>query len=213
MYVPQHFAAPDLQAVHELLDHSGASDLVTWTPRGIMATLLPFVFDPAAGEHGALLGHLARNNEQWRHGSDAEALVIVRGPDAYVSPSWYATKREHGRAVPTWNYVTAHVYGRFVAHDDPAWTESLVRRLTGKHESDRPLPWSVDDAPEAFIKGHLRAIVGVEVVITRVEAKWKLSQNRGPADVEGVTEGLLTGTPQDHLVAEAMRDTQRRTAG
>ncbi|MEV7966963.1 FMN-binding negative transcriptional regulator [Sphaerisporangium sp. NPDC088356] len=213
MYVPQHFAAPDLDAVHELLHRSGASDLVTWTPRGIMATLLPLVFDPSAGEQGALLGHLARNNEQWRHDSDVEALVIVRGPDAYVSPSWYATKREHGRTVPTWNYVTAHVYGRLVTHDDPAWTESLVRRLTDKHESARSRPWSVDDAPEAFIKGQLRAIVGVEVVITRIEAKWKLSQNRGPADIDGVATGLLAGTQQDHLVAEAMRDAERRTAG
>ncbi|WP_248964297.1 FMN-binding negative transcriptional regulator [Sphaerisporangium perillae] len=211
MYIPQHFAAPGPAAVAELLDRSGASDLVTMTPRGMVATLVPFVFDPSAGEHGALLGHLARNNEQWRHASDdAEALVIVRGPDAYVTPSWYATKREHGRVVPTWNYVTAHVYGRLVAHDDPAWTESLVRRLTEKHESARPAPWTVDDAPEAHIRGQLRAIVGIEVVITRVEAKWKLSQNRSPEDIEGVVTGLLTGTETDRTTAEAMRGTSRR---
>ena len=92
--------------------------------------MLPFVFDPDAGEHGALLGHVARNNPQWRRGAGGEALVIVRGPDAYVSPSWYASKAEHGRVVPTWNYVTAHVYGRLVVHDDPQWVEALVRRLT-----------------------------------------------------------------------------------
>ncbi|MFC4537042.1 FMN-binding negative transcriptional regulator [Sphaerisporangium dianthi] len=207
MYIPRHFAAPDPAAVTELLDRAGASDLVTMTPHGMIATLVPFVFDPAAGEQGALLGHLARNNDQWRHASgDTEALVIVRGPDAYVTPSWYATKREHGRVVPTWNYVTAHVYGRLVAHDDPAWTEALVRRLTVKHESARPVPWSVDDAPEAFVKGHLRAIVGIEVVITRVEAKWKLGQNRSPEDADGVITGLLAGTEADRATAAAMRE-------
>ena len=102
----------------------------------------------------------------------------MRGPDAYISPGWYASKAEHGRVVPTWNYVTAHVYGRLVVHDDPAWTEDLVRRLTTKHEAYRDHPWSVDDAPRNFIEGQLRAIVGIELEITRVEAKAKLSQNR-----------------------------------
>ncbi|MET8139278.1 FMN-binding negative transcriptional regulator [Sphaerisporangium sp. NPDC005288] len=207
MYIPRHFAAPGPAAVAELLGRAGASDLITMTPGGMVATLVPFVFDPSAGEHGALLGHLARNNEQWRHaGGGTEALVIVRGPDAYVSPSWYAAKREHGRVVPTWNYVTAHVYGRLVAHDDPAWTGALVRRLTDEHESRRPAPWSVDDAPDAYIQGQLRAIVGVEVVITRIEAKWKLNQNRGRDDVEGVVAGLLDGSESDRATAGAMRE-------
>ena len=120
-----------------------------------------------------------------------EALVIVRGPDAYITPGWYASKTEHGRVVPTWNYVTAHVYGRFVVHDDPVWTENLVRRLTAKHEAYREDDaWSVDDAPRAFIEGQLRAIVGVELEITRIEAKAKLSQNRPEADIAGVIAGL-----------------------
>jgi transcriptional regulator len=114
----------------------------------------------------------------------------VRGPDAYITPGWYATKAETGRVVPTWNYVTAHVYGRLIVHDDPVWTEDLVRRLTTKHEAYRNHPWSVDDAPRAFIEGQLRAIVGIELAITRIEAKAKLSQNRSPADVEGVIAGL-----------------------
>ena len=114
----------------------------------------------------------------------------MRGPDAYISPGWYASKAEHGRVVPTWNYVTAHVYGRFVVHDDPVWTEDLVRRLTTKHEAYRDHPWSVDDAPRSFIDGQLRAIVGIELEITRIEAKAKLSQNRPAADVEGVIAGL-----------------------
>jgi transcriptional regulator len=189
MYIPAHFA-PDEATVTELLRHHGAADLVTLTAEGLVATMLPFSYVPDAGEHGALHGHLARNNAQWKLPAQGEALAIVRGPDAYISPSWYTSKAEHGRVVPTWNYVTAHVYGRLVVHDDPAWTENLVRRLTAKHEAGRAHPWSVDDAPRAFIDGQLRAIVGVELAITRIEAKAKLSQNRPVADVAGVIAGL-----------------------
>src|SRR6266567_856762 len=190
MYIPAHFA-PDEATVGELLRNHGAADLVTATAEGMMATLLPFIYEPSAGTRGALHGHLARNNAQWKHESRGEALVIVRGPDAYITPGWYASKAEHGRVVPTWNYVTAHVYGRFVVHDDPVWTEGLVRRLTAKHEAYRTDDaWSVDDPPRAFIEGQLRAIVGVELEITRIEAKAKLSQNRPEADIEGVIAGL-----------------------
>jgi transcriptional regulator len=199
MYIPAHFA-PDAALVDELLRNHGAADLVTVTEQGLVATLLPFIYVPpgeantvgprSAGQHGALHGHLARNNDQWKLGAAGESLVIVRGPDAYITPGWYASKVEHGRVVPTWNYVTAHVYGRLVVHDDPVWTEDLVRRLTGKHEAYRDHPWSVDDAPRNFIEGQLRAIVGIELEITRIEAKAKLSQNRPPADVEGVIAGL-----------------------
>jgi transcriptional regulator len=189
MYVPAHFAADD-GAVRDLLTNRGAADLVTATSQGLLATLLPFVYAPEVGDHGALLGHVARNNDQWRQPVLGEAMVIVRGPDAYVSPSWYASKSEHGRVVPTWNYVTAHVYGRLVVHDDPVWLDSLVRRLTDRHEAASPQPWSVDDAPPAFVAGQLRAIVGVKLVISRIEAKLKLSQNRSRADVDGVVEGL-----------------------
>jgi transcriptional regulator len=189
MYIPAHFT-PDAGCVSELLRRHGAGDLVTLTAEGLVATMLPFVYVPEAGEHGALHGHLARNNPQWKLPAEGEALAIVRGPDAYITPSWYASKAEHGRVVPTWNYVTAHVYGRLVVHDDPRWTEDLVRRLTAKHEAGRAHPWSVDDAPRAFIEGQLRAIVGVELAITRIEAKAKLSQNRPAADVAGVIAGL-----------------------
>jgi transcriptional regulator len=189
MYIPAHFA-PDEATVGELLHHHGAADLVTMTAEGLVATMLPFIYVPGAGEHGALHGHLARNNPQWKLPAEAEALVIVRGPDAYISPNWYVSKAEHGRVVPTWNYVTAHVYGEFVVHDDAAWTEDLVRRLTVKHEARSVRPWTVDDAPPEFIAGQLRAIVGVELLISRIEAKAKLSQNRPAADVEGVISGL-----------------------
>jgi len=189
MYIPAHFA-PDEATVGDLLRHHGAADLVTLTEEGLVATMLPFIYVPDAGEHGALHGHVARNNPQWKLPAQGEALVIVRGPDAYISPSWYASKAEHGRVVPTWNYVTAHVYGQFVVHDDAEWTEDLVRRLTAKHEAGSAHPWSVDDAPRQFIDGQLRAIVGVELLISRIEAKAKLSQNRPQADVERVIEGL-----------------------
>lgn len=189
MYIPAHFAVDDA-TVRELLDNHGAADLITSTPQGLVATLLPFIFDSAAGEHGALLGHVARNNDQWRLPSQGEAMVIVRGPDAYISPAWYATKAEHGRVVPTWNYVTAHVYGDLVIHDDVEWLDALVRRLTERHEARAGSTWSVDDAPAKFVAGQLRAIVGVELRITRIEAKAKLSQNRSAEDVAGVIRGL-----------------------
>jgi transcriptional regulator len=195
MYIPAHFAV-DQPAVDDLLAKHGAADLITLTEDGLLATMLPFAYEPAVGEHGTLYGHVARNNDQWRKPALGESLAIVRGPDAYVSPSWYAAKAEHGRVVPTWNYVTAHVYGRLVVHDDPGWVEDVVRRLTAKHEAARlaspgqQLPWSVDDAPRAFIEGQLRAIVGLELQITRIEAKAKLSQNRPVGDIAGIVAGL-----------------------
>lgn len=201
MYVPAHFAISASQ-VRELLAGVQAADLVTSTERGLLSTYLPLLYDPDHGEHGALLGHVARPNEQWQVPPVGEALVIVRGPDAYVSPGWYATKAEHGRVVPTWNYVAAHVYGELVVHDDVAWLEALVRRLTERHEAAMPHPWSVDDAPDRYVAGQLRAIVGVEVAISRVEAKAKLSQNR-PADVAGVIAGLTA--QGDRETAEAVR--------
>lgn len=190
MYVPQHFV-PDTETVTELLHRHGAAELVTMTEAGLMATTLPLIFEPGIGEHGALLGHVARNNDHWRAAAIGESLAILRGPDAYISPTWYATRSEHGRVVPTWDYVLAHVHGRLVVHDDPAWTEAVVRRLTDLHEAELPHPWSVDNAPTPYIEEQLRAIVGVELVISRIEAKAKLSQNRSPADIDGVVAGLL----------------------
>jgi transcriptional regulator len=207
MYIPTHFAADDA-AVHELLAKHGAADLITLTADGMLATMLPFIYEPTAGEQGTLYGHVARNNDQWRKAALGESLVIIRGPDAYVSPSWYAAKAENGRVVPTWNYVTAHVYGQLLVHDDPAWVEDIVRRLTAKHEAARltaprqPPAWSVDDAPRAFIEGQLRAIVGLELQITRIEAKAKLSQNRPVGDVAGIVAGL--SARGDERTAEAV---------
>jgi transcriptional regulator len=210
MYIPAHFAADDA-AVTDLLTRHGAADLITVTEQGLLATMLPFIYDPGPGQQGALLGHLARNNDQWKTPVLGEALVIVRGPDAYISPSWYASKAEHGRVVPTWNYVTAHVYGRLVVHDDPGWVEDIVRRLTGKHEAASPRPWAVDDAPPRYVAGQLRAIVGVELQISRIEAKAKLSQNRPEADVDGVIAGLRARG--DDRSADAVQQARRAEPG
>jgi transcriptional regulator len=186
VYVPAQFA-PDEDDVRRLLAHHGAADLITAGPDGLEATMLPLFHDH---DRGALLGHFARNNDHWKRADGQRCLVIVRGPDSYISPSWYASKAEHGRVVPTWNYVTAHVHGTVTVHDDVDWLEGVVRRLTDAHEAARPTPWSVDDAPEKFFRGQLRAIVGVEVHIERIDAKFKLSQNRPGTDIDGVVTGL-----------------------
>ena len=189
MYMPSHFAASD-DVVQDLLTNCEAADLITATHDGLLATFLPLIFEPGTGQHGALLGHVARTNPQWRTPVLGDALVVVHGPDAYVSPSWYASTVEHGRVVPTWDYVLAHVYGELVVHDDPTWLEMLVRRLTDRHEAANEHSWSVDDAPPNYISGQLRAIVGVEIRIARIEAQAKLSQNRSAADIQGVIAGL-----------------------
>lgn len=210
MYIPAHFAA-SADDVHDLLTSHTAADLVTATDAGLLASTLPLIFDPAVGEHGALHGHLARNNPQWSTPVLGEALVILRGPDAYITPSWYAAKAQHGRVVPTWNYAVAHVYGPLTIHDDPAWLDAHVRRLTAQHEAAEPHPWSVDDAPDRFVHGQLRAIVGLELTISRVEAKLKLSQNRAAGDIAGVVAGLHARG--DHRSAEAVMAAHRDRNG
>ena len=160
MYVPEYFRPPDEDVV-ALLRSPGAVDLITVTARGLLATMLPMAWDEPGsrsgiGDHGALLGHVAIKNDQWREPAIGEALAIVRGPDAYITPSWYAAKREHGRVVPTWNYTLIHAYGRLVVHEDAAWLEANVRRLVEAHEAARPEPWAVDDAPRHYIDGSSR---------------------------------------------------------
>jgi transcriptional regulator len=215
MYVPEHFRPTD-EEVDALLANLDAADLITVTERGLLATFLPLIHEPpsasrGAGPAGRLMGHVARNNAQWKTPALDEALVIVRGPEAYISPSWYATKAEHGRVVPTWNYITAHIHGRLVVHDDRSWVEANVRALVARHEARRPRPWSVEDAPGAYIEGQLKAIVGVEIVISRIEAKVKLSQNRSKADVDGAIEGLrAVADPRSVATASAMDETERR---
>ena len=184
MYLPRHFRADEAQT-RELLEGLRAAELVSATSQGLWATFLPLLHD-----EGRLVGHIARANDHWRLEPQGEAMVIVHGPDGYITPSWYAAKAEHGRVVPTWNYLSAHIHGELSFHHDPAWLEDVVRRLTDRHEAERDHPWSVDDAPRDYIDSQLQAIVGVELRITRIEAKAKLGVQRSEADVDGVIDGL-----------------------
>lgn len=191
MYLPRSFREDDPARIAEALQAHPFAQLVTFGQGGIMATPLPLLFDPADGPQGCLLGHLARANPQWKTADAAvEALAIFSGPDGYVTPSWYATKRETGKVVPTWNYVSIQIRGRLIFTEDPAALLALVTRLTETHEQPRAEPWAVSDAPADFVAAQLRAIVGVRLEITQIAAKWKMSQNRTQADRAGVRAGL-----------------------
>src|SRR4051812_41681034 len=188
--------------VPEFLDGVGAAEVVTIGAEGYpVATLMPFI-----REDDRLLLHMARANPHWRSiGPRARALAIVAGPQAYVSPAWYATKREHGRVVPTWNYTAVHLTGTVTVHEDAAWLRDVVTRLTSLHERGRPEPWAVTDPPEGFVDKELRAIVGIELRVERMEAKAKLSQNRSEQDRSGVITGLESDGGPALAVAQAMR--------
>lgn len=197
MYLPPHFTAPDTADVAAFVDAVAAADLVTFDGTKPVASLIPIIWDQDAGEHskmgnhGRLLGHLALANPQWQSVTDgAVGLAIVHGPQAYVSPNWYPSKARHGRVVPTWNYVTVHFTGPLTVHRDPEWIRDVVTRLTRRHEAAQPAPWAVTDAPPDYINGQLRGIVGVELTIATVEAKHKLSQNRGADDRASVAAAL-----------------------
>jgi transcriptional regulator len=208
MYQPAHrgFVVEDPAALLSELCPLVPATLVTLASDGIRASILPMLYDPDDGPSGTLRGHLARGNPQWRDVSaEVEALAIFDGPDAYITPSWYEEKRRTGKVVPTWNYVTVHARGSIVLHHEPQWLIPHVRRLVERHEAARAVPWSVDDAPASYIESQARAIVGLELRITRLEAKRKLSQNRDDEDIEGVIAGLADGEPTERAVAAEMR--------
>jgi len=209
MYLPPHFAQANLDAMQALMRTYGFATVVTMTADRLAANHIPLEYDPQPAPHGTLRGHVARSNPMWRETVlDVEALAIFQGPQAYVSPSWYPSKVEHGRVVPTYNYVVVHAYGPLNVVDDPAWLHGLVSRLTARYESERPDPWHVSDAPEDFITGQLRAIVGIEIPITRLVGKWKASQNRSPADRAGVIEALRQAGDLDaSAIADAVEET------
>lgn len=190
------------------------ANLVTTGTEGLDATPLPLLLDPEAGPHGTLVGHVARANPQWRTASaEQEALAIFSGPDSYITPSWYETKRLTGKVVPTWNYVTVHVRGRLTFFHDADALLALVRRLTDRHEGGRAAPWTVSDAPAGFIQSQLRAIVGLRLEITALTGKWKMSQNRSPADRTGVVAGLRAdGGAVGEAVADAVAEAMGRAA-
>jgi transcriptional regulator len=192
MYVPRPFVMTPGE-VSEHLTSMQAGHLVTATPSGLFSTFIPLVYDAGRGRHGALLGHVSRPNDQWRQKVIGEALVIAEGANGYISPSWYASTTEHGRVVPTWDYVVLHVHGALTVHDDVAFVRDVVNRLTERFEASSARPWHVTDAPSDYIERQLQAIVGIELAITRVEGSAKLSQNRPSADVDGLIGGLREG--------------------
>lgn len=209
MYLPKHFEETRVDVLHGLIRAYPFGALVTQNPGALDANHIPFEVDPDPSPFGTLRGHVARANPVWRQTSPrAEALVIFQGPDTYISPSWYRTKRTTGKVVPTWNYAVVHAYGvpRFI--DDRAWLRAFVEKLTVRHEAQRQEPWKVTDAPADYIDKQVGAVIGLEIPITRLMGKWKVSQNRSPDDRAGVVEGLLRDTQRS---AQVMADMVRQS--
>lgn len=190
MYVPPAFRDDDLPGLHAAMRAAGLATLVTATAEGLQATPLPLLLAADEGPFGTLYGHLARANRQASLPVIGEAMALFAGPDAYVSPNWYPSKAEHGRVVPTWNYAAIHAYGRAEFYDDPERLRAHVAALTDRHEAGRATPWDVGDAPEAFVRGQLRGIVGLRLPIARIDGKAKFSQNRSAEDRAGAAAGL-----------------------
>jgi len=206
MYTPRSFAIDDLQQIQQQMRDTRLAVLVTHGAQGLQASHLPLLLRPDEGANGTLYGHFARANPQWKDLQDgAEALVIFAGPDAYVSPGFYPSKAEHGKAVPTWNYIAVHAYGTAEVFTDTGRLHDLVSALTDRHETGRPQPWKVTDAPADYIDGMLKAVVGFALPIQRLEGKRKLGQNRSSADIAGVREGLAASPDaQDRALAHLM---------
>jgi len=190
MYLPPHFEMRDLSAIHDSIDACGLANLITWTGEQLLATPLPLLLMRNQGEHGTLIGHFAKANPHWSQPIIGEALAIFSKADAYITPSWYATKTETGKVVPTWNYETVHAYGVPEFFHDEDELLKIVTLLTRRHEQERSSRWDVNDAPSDFIRGQLRGIVGFRMRITKLEGKRKMSQNRSAQDRQGVAAGL-----------------------
>ena len=202
MYVPPAFAVADIAELHDLIRTSRLGFLVTRSSNELQSTPLPLFLDAEEGEYGTLYGHIARANPQWKSSIDAPAMALFMGPNAYITPSWYATKEATGKVVPTWNYVAVEAHGIAEFFDDAERLLGVVTRLTRIYEQTRENPWSVDDAPTDYVKAQLRGIVGVRMPIIRMDGKRKMSQNRNADDRAGVIEGLAqSGDPQDVAVA------------
>ncbi|MGP0170301.1 FMN-binding negative transcriptional regulator [Pseudomonas sp. NCHU5208] len=206
MYCPAAFRQEDLTALHAQIRASGLALLSSAGQQGLQASHLPLLLEAGEGEFGTLYGHFARANPHWRDLADgAETLVVFSGPEAYVHPGWYPAKAEHGKVVPTWNYIAVHAWGQAEVFDEPERLLQLVSRLSERHEQGRPQPWAVSDAPRDYLDAMLRAIVGFALPIRRLEGKWKLSQNRSTADQAGVRNGLAaSANPRERELAAHM---------
>lgn len=191
MYLPSHFAQTDREVLHRLMQEHSLSTLVTMTASGLDANHIPLLLTPGEGEYGVLRGHVARANPIWKeYQSATDVMAIFQGADAYISPSWYPSKHEHGKAVPTWNYAVVHASGPLRIIDDAVWLREQLTLLTSRHESALPQPWSIEDAPADYIDKMLSAVVGIEITITKLVGKWKVSQNQPASNRVGVIEGL-----------------------
>ena len=205
MYVPEHFKEDRVPVLHDAIRQYSFGTLVTVGEQELEAGHLPMLLDSENGPLGMLLGHMARANRQWQRAkSDVQALAIFLGPHAYVTPSWYPTTQQTGKAVPTWNYLAIHAYGDISFYDDTTALRDHVGKLTAAHESARAAPWSISDAPADYIEQMLGGIVGFRLVITRLEGKWKMSQNRSEQDISGVREGLAGQDSEVHALVAAI---------
>jgi transcriptional regulator len=212
MYLPAQFTEARVPALHDAIRQARLGTLVTLGEAGLEASHVPMLVDPEPAPYGTLFGHVSRANPQWRcAAAGVQALAMFLGPDAYISPAWYATKRQTGKVVPTWNYVAIHAYGEVRFFEDAEQLLRLVTRLTETHEAGRPEPWAVTDAPAEFIRAQLKGIVGFELPIVRLEGKWKMSQNRPAEDRAGAIEGLRReGGVDEASVADIMAAVERR---
>jgi transcriptional regulator len=191
MYTPAHFAVTDPATLHRIIREHPLGMLVTPSPDGMDANHIPFEFDPTVGANGLLSAHVARANPVWQQcAGGADVLIVFRGNEHYISPNWYPSKHESHRQVPTWNYEVVHAHGRLTVRDDDRFVRGVVARLTRAHEASEPKPWKMGDSAPDYIDGMVRAIVGIEVLVTRLEGKSKLSQNREPRDVQGAADSL-----------------------
>ena len=195
MYQPQHFKEDRLDVLHALIKAHPFGLLISSSADALEANGVPFILDAVSAPFGVLSCHVARANRQWKNLDGQNVLAVFQGPQTYISPSLYETKRETGKVVPTWNYVMVQVKGVASVHEDHAWLSAQIRALTQTHEAGRAAPWAVDDAPERYIESQMNGIVGIEIPITSIEGKWKLSQNRPEADKRGVAEGLSKEKP------------------
>jgi transcriptional regulator len=204
MYMPSKFEEKDLQVLHGAIAQAPFGVLIAAAPAGLEANHLPFQLVPEQGPFGTLRCHVARANDLWRQASAAslQGLVVFQGPSAYISPSLYPSKQETHEVVPTYNYVAIHAHGRIAVHDDVRWLRALLAQLTRRHEAGRERPWKMGEAPADYLDARLQEIVGIEIEITRIEGKWKMSQNRTPADQAGVIAGLRdSADPAERAVA------------
>lgn len=195
MYQPSHHREDREDVQHALIDAHPFGLLISSGSEGLLANGLPFILRRGQGPHGLLKAHIARANDQWQGLEGQQVLVVFQGPLSYVSPSFYETKKETGKVVPTWNYAMVQVRGIARVHTDPAWLSAQINEITDRQEGTRAHPWAVSDAPGAYIESQLRGIIGIEIPIASIEGKWKVSQNRPQADRRGVAEGLADANP------------------